>query len=79
MMPREPRIAPPCFSNVVDYHEWRYLNTKAGTSATYCADCTPGYKTKMMFAGRCRWPLTTFVTMRGGDLVGVRKFKQGGA
>jgi hypothetical protein len=70
-----PHRKPPCFANEDQYNDWRYMNTKAGTSAPYCADCTPLYKTKMMMAGRCRWPMTTFVKMRDGNLVGVRKFK----
>lgn len=54
---------PACFNNASQYRDWIYLNRQATQprDPSYCLDCTPEYKEKMMNENRCSHPETRFV------------------
>jgi hypothetical protein len=61
-----PSRAPACFESQSQWNNYRELaEYSAGTGWTYCTDCTPEHKAKMVAEGRCKFPRTGFVTNRG--------------
>jgi hypothetical protein len=76
--PPLPHKAPPCARSQVSYNGWRkeavYLRQIGKLSATFsfCTDCTPQYRDKMVALGRCRYPGTTFA-QTNGVIVGHRE------
>ena len=70
---RLPSKAPPCWDS---QREWNLYREGAEYSAndgfTYCTDCTPERKARMIAASRCRYPKTVFI-MNTGRLIGRRR------
>lgn len=77
LKPALPVQAPACFVTKLQYTLYRnkaaYLRScrKLSPKFTYCTDCTPEYRDKMIAEGRCRFPGTTFSTVNG-VIVGQR-------
>lgn len=66
---------PPCFPNRAHFTVWVRLadQTKQGNARlTYCTDCTPAYKTRMLVEQRCGHPEVQFVPEDDGGMAGVR-------
>lgn len=64
---------PPCFESVAQWVEWKSLaehsRVHVGREITFCEDCLPDYRDRMIASGRCEHPETIFVSEPGG--VGV--------
>lgn len=54
---------PPCFEDAKQYRDWMWLNRQArqSTDTSYCLDCTPEFKERMLNEGKCSHPETRFV------------------
>lgn len=63
---------PACFNNAAQYRDWVHLNRQATQprDPSYCLDCTPEFKERMLNEHRCSHPETRFVvwTSRGKDM-----------
>lgn len=53
---------PKCFTDA-QWHSWKAAARMSRPSGlhTYCEDCTPSYRDRMLVAGRCAFPNTHFV------------------
>jgi len=63
LSPEKAGSYPACFSSASQYREWIYLNRQASQprDPSYCLDCTPEFKERMMGENRCSHPETRFV------------------
>jgi hypothetical protein len=75
---------PTCFNDPKEFKDWvRYARqSKPSESDSFCTDCTPDYRDKMVAEKRCQFPDTIFVltTTKVGnhietELVGRRSRK----
>ena len=68
---------PACFSSASQYRDWVTLNRWSAQprDPSYCLDCTPEFKEKMMGENRCAHPETRFVVwssrQRELEVIGV--------
>lgn len=62
---------PLCFS-LRQWKEWRIYAVQVNPADTYCEDCTPEYKERMMKENRCLWPCVEFKVDTDGMLIGTR-------
>lgn len=56
---------PPCFPDAEQFQAWNVaseeLEGDVPISHSYCWDCTPAYRDRMVDEGRCYFPETYFV------------------
>jgi hypothetical protein len=65
-------LHPACFPDREHFVAWvKYAGQTRQPSLTYCTDCTPDYKKRMMEKGKCSHPGVVFVLEEDG-LRGVR-------
>ena len=74
---RLPMRTPACFDSAAKWKQYHTLATiSAEAGFTFCKDCTPEYKARMVKAGRCAFPGTQFVLLHSGtedkEVVGRR-------
>lgn len=65
---------PACFENAKEYGEYVSLwerSVKGASICDACNDCTAKFRDRMIDAGRCDHPETTFARDREGEVVGV--------
>ena len=78
LLPPIPKAKPTCFDTQFQWNFYRelcsYLRSarKLSPRFTYCTDCTPEYRDRMITERRCKFPGTTF-TVVGGIITGDRK------
>lgn len=67
-----PRKMPSCFTSIREWGIYKVLAQLTATKGfTYCTDCTPEYRNKMIAEGRCAFPGTQF-GKNNGVIVGRR-------
>jgi len=67
-----PKKAPACYDSQEEWGKYKVLAQLTATEGfTYCTDCTPARRDKMIAEGRCTYPGTTF-KKNNGVLVGRR-------
>mgnify|MGYP001618056726 CR=1 FL=1 len=67
-----PRDMPPCFASKRQWGVYKVLAQITATDGfTYCTDCTPERRDKMIAASRCKFPETVF-KRNNGVIVGRR-------
>ena len=70
---RLPRVAPACFDSQEQWGRYHVLATiSGGNGFTFCEDCTPEYRDKMVAQRRCKFPGTVF-TKVNEVIVGERR------
>ena len=69
--PRPPCFAPEQWRDWVAGEKQRAPEDPPDPSG-YCSVCTLAFQTIERAAGRCSHPGTTFVTVKGGDVLGIR-------
>lgn len=66
---------PLCFESSEQYQLWKQAARQYSDDLSlsgYCVDCTPDYQGKMIRAGRCEFPATTFAEDKEGFICGTR-------
>lgn len=67
-----PNKMPTCFETSDQYGKYKVLAQLTATEGfTFCTDCTPEYRDRMISEGRCKFPGTRFAK-NNGVLVGRR-------
>ena len=67
-----PTKAPPCFDSQEQWNLYRPVAVySAGDGFTYCSDCTPERRDRMIGQHRCPFPGTTF-SRPNGAIIGRR-------
>ncbi len=71
-----PRKAPACFNSQKEWEAYHTLSVISGQNGhTFCTDCTPEYRERMVAEGRCRFPGTRFSKVND-VIVGQRHGKE---
>jgi hypothetical protein len=69
---------PLCFDSAADWDRWCHESRASDwPSDRFCRDCNGKQRDKMIGAGRCAYPETVFVVLRGEGQVGLRRDDQG--
>lgn len=65
---------PQCFDSEADWQRWcQESRASDWPSDRFCRDCNPQTRDTMIGAGRCVYPETVFVVLRGEGMVGLRR------
>ncbi|MDB5814448.1 MAG: hypothetical protein JWN23_1565 [Rhodocyclales bacterium] len=66
--------APRCFDSDADWQRWCQESRASDWPLDrFCRDCNLQTRDAMIGAGRCVYPETVFVVLRGEDMVGLRR------
>lgn len=73
---KERQETPRCFNNYKEFKLWITAARGAhpAPAHSYCEDCTPEYRDKMIEENRCAYPQTTFKILQG-EFVGRRSIE----